>query len=59
MIFSKGFVYRLGVRIIERGERIAHIRFFGIPLFRWCDGYVIALGYKIKGLARNIAVGEL
>lgn len=59
MIISKGFIYRRGVRIVEAGERMAHIRFLGIPLFRWCDGYVIALGYKIKGLARNIAIGEL
>ena len=58
-MLNKGFVYRWGVRIIEAGERMAHVRFLGIPLFRWCDSYVIALGYKIKGLARNIAIGEL
>ncbi len=48
MIFSYGFIYRWGVRIKEAGERMAHIKLFGIPFFRPFCGPIIGLGMKIK-----------
>ena len=59
MIFSKGSIYRKGISLKERGERMAHIRIFGIPVFRCFCGPVIGLGYKLIGLARNVAIGEM
>jgi hypothetical protein len=52
-IFSKGFIYRTGTWIKERGERMAHVRPFGIPVLRWCCGPVIALGLAIRESALN------
>jgi hypothetical protein len=53
MIFSKGFVYRWGVRIKDFGERMAHKIVLGIPVLRWCCGPVIALGLAIKDSVMN------
>ena len=58
-IFKTGFAYRTGIRIKEFGERMAHVRVSGIPLFRWCCGPVIGLGLAIKNSARGCPVGEL
>ena len=55
----KGFIYRTGIRIKELGERMGHIRVFDIHVFNWFSGFVIGLGYRLIGLARNIAIGEL
>jgi hypothetical protein len=52
-VFSNGFVYRLGERVKGCGERMAHTRFYGIRIFNWIVGPVIALGGKIKGAALN------
>ena len=45
---KRGFIYRLGVRIKETGERMAAKKIFGIPALRWCCGPVIKLGLMIK-----------
>jgi hypothetical protein len=51
MIFSKGFVYRLGQRIKDFGERMGHVRLFGIRIFGLVCGPVISLGYGIRDSA--------
>ncbi|MDR0708442.1 MAG: hypothetical protein LBF77_00055 [Spirochaetaceae bacterium] len=48
MIFSRGFVYRLGVRIKDFGERMACTKIFGIPALRWCCRPVINLGLAVR-----------
>jgi hypothetical protein len=59
MIFSIGFVYRWGQRVKDPGERMAHARVFGVPLFRWLCGPVIGLGLGIKNAALSAPAGEL
>lgn len=59
MIMSKGFIYRWGQRIKEFGERMAHVRLFGIPLFRWCSDPVIVLGRRIKNSVLGCPVGTI
>ena len=51
MIFSRGFVYRTGMRIKEFGERMAHVRVFSIPILNWCCGPFIDLGIAMKNAA--------
>jgi hypothetical protein len=55
----RGFIYRLGIFIKERGERMAHVKLFGIPVLRWCCGPVIGLGLAIRDSVRNCPIGEL
>jgi hypothetical protein len=59
MILSKGFVYRLGVRIKDVGERMAHVQVFGFHILRWCCGPVISSGYKILDLAWNMPISSM
>ena len=59
MIFGKGFVYRFGVSLKEFGERMAHVRAFGVPLLNWCCGPVIALGLMIKNSVISRPMEEL
>lgn len=60
MVLSRCFVYRWGQRIKDFGERMGHIRVFGIHIFRWCCGAVIGAGLAIKGwILENSTIGEL
>ena len=59
MIFSKGAIYRLGQRIKERGERIGHVRMFGIHFLNWIAGPVIALGLAIRDSVMHCPVSEM
>jgi hypothetical protein len=59
MIISKGFVYRWGQRVKDLGERMAHVRVLGAPVFRWCCGPVISLGRGIKNSALGCPIKEL
>jgi len=59
MIFSKGAIYRLGQRIKDRGERIGHVRMFGIHFLNLVAGPVISLGLAIRGAVANCPIEEL
>jgi hypothetical protein len=48
MFFSSGFMYRFGVFVKETGERMAHIRLFGVPVLRPFCGPVISLGNRVR-----------
>ena len=48
-----GFVYRLGVAVREKGERMAH----GGSKCRWCSGPVIGIGKVIRGIALGLPIG--
>jgi hypothetical protein len=38
MILSKGDIWRLGQRIKDMGERMAHVRIFGVHIFNITAG---------------------
>jgi len=48
MIFSKGFIYRWGVRVKDFGERLGHIKVFRIFILSWVARPISNLGLKIK-----------
>jgi hypothetical protein len=58
MIFSKGFVYRWGVRIKNFGECMALVKVFGIPILRWCCRPVVDLGLGIRNSVMNSPAAE-
>ena len=55
----KGWVFRMGVRIKEAGERMGNAKFFGIHVFGWCCGTVIALGIAIRNSVDGCPVSRL
>ena len=57
--FKKGGIYRLGVSVKEQGERMAHVRVFGIHFLNWIAGPVISLGLAIRGMVANCPIVEL
>lgn len=60
MIFGKGFVFRWGQRINDAGERMGHVKVFGIRVFGWLCGPVITLGHRIMGrVLESSTIGEL
>ena len=50
-IFSRGFIYRLGVRIKECGEKIGHLKLGSVFILGWLACPIILIGLKIKELA--------
>jgi len=52
-MLSNGTVHNLGADVKDFGERMAHVKLFDFPLFRWCCGPVIRLGYKETDNAGN------
>jgi hypothetical protein len=51
VIFSNGFIYRLGQRVKDGGERIGHTRLFGVHIFSLICRPMIALGRAIRDSA--------
>jgi len=43
-----GFIYRRAVAIKEFGERLAHIRVFGIRPLYWLSGQIIRIGLALR-----------
>jgi hypothetical protein len=58
-IMSKGSIYRFGVCVKEFGERIGHVRLFGIHFLNWFAWLVIRLGLAIKDSVRNNSISEM
>jgi hypothetical protein len=56
---NKGRTYRLGQRIKDCGEKIGHVRIFGIRVFNWFAGPVIRLGLAVKDSVKNNPIGEM
>jgi hypothetical protein len=54
MIFSAGFVYRMGIRIKDFGERMVRV-----PAVRLFCGPVINLGLRVKNLALHSPIGKM
>jgi hypothetical protein len=48
MFFSNGFIFRFGVFAKETGEKMAHIRLFGVPILRPFCGPVISFGKRVR-----------
>ena len=59
MILRKGFVYRLGVRIKEFGERMNHVKVLGKRIFGCCSGLVIGLGIAIRDTVSSCYVRDM
>ena len=59
MILSNGDIYRLGQWIKERGERIGHIRMFGIHFLNWVAGPVISFGLAVRNSIRRRPLLEM
>jgi len=55
----KGSIWRLGQRIKDNGERIGHVRVFGVHFLNWIAGPVISLGLAIRGMVANCPIKEL
>jgi hypothetical protein len=43
-----GFIYRRAIAIKEFGERLAHVKVFGIRPLAWTSGLFIGLGLAIR-----------
>jgi len=48
-MFSKGFVYRWGIRIKNFGDRAGRIKVFGVFVFGWLSVPIRCLGFRLKG----------
>jgi hypothetical protein len=59
VILSKGSIYRLGQRIKDAGEQMAHVRIFGIPVLLMFCGPVINLGLAIRNSVFKCPAGDL
>jgi len=56
---KKGSIWRLGQQIKDIGERIGHVRMFGIHFLNWIAGPVISLGLAIRSAIANSPIEEL
>jgi hypothetical protein len=56
--FSKGFIFRWGMRIKDFGERMAHKKIFGILVLRWCCDPVIVLGLAIRDSVMDCPIAD-
>ena len=43
-----GFIYRRAVGLKDFGERLSHIKVFGIRVFWWPSGLLIGLGLALR-----------
>jgi len=48
-MFSKGFIYRWGIRIKNLGDRAGHKRVFGVFVFGWLSVPIRGIGFRLKG----------
>ena len=58
-IFSRGFIYRTGVRIKDFGERVGHIKIHGFFIFSRLSGLITRIGLAIKESVFNCPISEL
>jgi hypothetical protein len=58
-IFSKGFIYRTGMRIKDIGERVGHVKICGVFIFSRFSKWITLKGLNIKESVSNCPVSEL
>jgi len=58
-MFSKGFIYRWGMRIKDFGERVGHIKIGGVFIFKGLSVLIIKKGLSIKDSVSNCPIEEL
>jgi hypothetical protein len=58
-LFSKGTVYRTGMRIKDFGERVVHIKIFGCFVFHRLSGWIVGKGLKMKDSVLGCPISEL
>jgi hypothetical protein len=58
-IFSKGFIFRTGVRIKDFGERLGHIKIHGVFIFGRLSDYVTRKGLALKESVYGCPISQL
>jgi len=58
-IFSKGFVYRWGMRIKDFGERLGHIKIYGVFIFNKLSDSITRKGLAIKDSVLSCPISEM
>jgi hypothetical protein len=58
-IFSKGFIYRTGMRIKEIGERVGHVKIRGVFIFSRLSDWITRKGLNIKESVFDCPISEL
>jgi len=58
-MLSKGTIYNLGVRLKNFGERMAHVKLLGVPLFRWCCDPVRDLGLALMDSVYSTPIRDM
>jgi len=60
MIFiSKGFIYRLGMRIKDFGERVGHVKVCGVFILGWLSAPIARKGLSIEDSVLGSPIYEL
>jgi len=57
--FSKGFIYRTGVRVKDFGERVGHVKIRGVFIFSQVSDWITRKGLAMKESVFNCPVSEL
>jgi len=58
-IFSKGFIYRWGMRIKEFGERVGHVNICGVFILGWLADFIVPIGRSIKNSVLGSPISEM
>jgi|GEM_PF-3761814 len=58
-MLSKGTIYNLGLGLKNFGERMAHVKLLGFPLFRWCCDPVRDLGFTLMDSAHSTPIKDI
>jgi len=59
MIFSKGFIYRTGMRIKDFGERVGHVKIGRVFILGWLSGWITSMGLAMKDSVLCCPIAEL
>jgi len=58
-IFSKGFIYRWGMRIKDFGERVGHVKIRSVFILGWLAGLIVPVGIRIKNSVLGCPISEM
>lgn len=58
-IFSKGFIYRWGMRIKDFGERVGHVKIRGVFILGRLSDWITHIGLAIKDSVLSCPVSEM
>jgi hypothetical protein len=58
-VFSKGFIYRWGIRIKDLGESVGHVKICGVFILGWLSTPIVRKGLAIKDSVLGSPISEL